>query len=231
MIIKQFLLFTACAFTFLSSGAQDRNTLGLRYQYALPMGGFKNDLISEGSPRGFSADLMHALNPQWRIGASLGYQDFYQKNARNTYRMGDGSDISAVVSNSLQTTALMAQGMYFPKGADSSRLQPYVSAGAGVNMVQYSQLLGEFSNGDDVWLRFAAQAGAGLQYRVGNGGRTALMLGVAYNYMPLNKMEVKNVNNLAIQAGVRIAMRNSGRSNNRSGDVWQRRPNHYGGRW
>lgn len=231
MITKQFLLFIACAFTFLSSGAQDRNTLGLRYQYALPMGSFKSGLISKGSPRGFAVDLMHAVNPKWRVGASLGYQDFYQKNARNTYQMGDGSDISAVVTNSLQTTALMAQGMYFPKGADSSRLQPYLSAGAGLNMVQYNQLLGEFGNGEDVWLRFAAQAGAGLQYRIGAGNRTALMLGVAYNYMPLNQMDVKSVNNLAIQAGVRIALRNTGRGG-RSGDVWQqRRPNHYNGRW
>jgi opacity protein-like surface antigen len=210
---------------------QERNTVTIKYQYALPMGDFKNNLIGNGSPRGGTISILHALNPKWRVGGTLGYQDFYQKDPRNTYQMDDGSDISAVVSNSLQTTPLMATGVFQPLGADSSRLQPYILAGAGINMVQYSQLLGEFNNGDDVWLRFAAQAGAGVSYTLGAAQRAALVVGLAYNYMPLNRNSLKNANNLAVQAGIRFGLRNTGQRSQR-GDVWQQRsPNHYNRGW
>lgn len=215
----------------LPASAQERTTMGIQYQYGLPMGDFKNTLIKDGSPRGASIDIQYAINPRWRIGGAVGYQDFYQKNPRQTYKMSDGSDISAVVTNSLQTTALLAKASFLPLGADSSRLQPYISLGAGANMVQYNQLLGEFASSDDVWVRFAAQGGAGIQYAVGGKGQTALSLGVVYNYMPLNGAGVKNINNLAVQAGVRFALRNNG-GNSRSGDVWrQRRPNNYDPGW
>lgn len=211
--------------------AQERTTMGVQYQYSLPMGSFKN-FIEEGSPRGLSVDILHAFNPRWRVGAGFSYQDFYQKNPRSLYKMEDGSDISAVVSNSVQATALMAKAMFLPLGADSSRLQPYISLGAGANMAQYAQLLGEFSNGDDVWIRFAAQGGAGIKYAVGAKRRTALTLGAVYNYMPLNQASLKHMNNIGIQAGVRFVLRNNGGRSGRSGDVWDnRRPNHYNRGW
>ncbi|OLY91183.1 Outer membrane protein beta-barrel domain-containing protein [Cnuella takakiae] len=214
------------------AAAQERTTMGVQYQYGLPMGGFKNSLIKDGSPRGASIDIQYAINPQWRIGGALGYQDFYQKNPRQTYKMSDGSDISAVVTNSVQSTALMAKGSFLPLGADSSRLQPYITLGVGANMVQYSQLLGEFGSSDDVWIRMAAQGGAGIQYALGAKGQTALTLGAVYNYMPLNQAGIKNINNLAVQAGVRFILRNNGRGGRSNGDVWQqRRPNHYDRGW
>lgn len=205
-----FILLIAC-FIYVNKGwSQERTTLGVSYQYALPMGSFKDDLISKGSPRGFALDILYAIKPQWRIGGGVSFQDFYQVTARNTYRMSDGSDISAVVSNSLQTTPLLLKGMYLPNATTTSSLQPYVTIGAGVNMIQYTQLLGEFSNGDDVNFRFAAQGGAGMSYKIGQ-QQTAITLGAVYNYMPYNRFEVKNINNLAFQAGVRIALRNNGR--------------------
>lgn len=231
MKLNQWFLIMVCMLVLARAGAQERTTMGIQYQYALPMGDFKNNLIRDGSARGAAIDILYAVHPQWRVGGGVGYQDFYQKTPRQTYRLEDGSDISAVVSTSMQTTALMAKGMFLPLGADSSRLQPYVLAGAGANMVQYGQLLGEFGSGDDVWIRFAAQAGAGIKYAVGAKGQTALTLGAVYNYMPVNQPGIKNMNNLAIQAGVRFALRNNGRGG-RSGDVWQqRRPNHYDRRW
>lgn len=219
-------------FTVLSAAAQDRTTLGLRYQYSLPTGAFKKEFISKGSPRGLELDIMYTLTPQWRIGGAISYQDFYQKTDRNTYPMSDGSDISAVLTNSVQTNTLQARGLFFPLGADSSRLQPYVQAGAGINLIQYEQLLGEFNNGSDAVLRFAAQGGAGVQYALGGSRRTALSLGVLYNYMPLNAFELKAVSNLTFNAGIRITLRNSGRGGHRGGDVWQqRRPNNYYRNW
>lgn len=220
--------------TLLPVAAQERTTLGVGYQYAQPIGAFKSGFIDKGSPRGLSVDILYAINPQWRVGGGFSYQDFYQKNPRALYRLPDGSDLSAVLSNSVQTNALMAKGMFFPRGADSGRLQPYLSAGAGVNMVQYSQMYGEFSNGDDVSIRPAVQGGLGLQYALGENRRTALMFGAVYNYMPLNQFDIKNVNNVAVQAGLRFTLRNDGgRSGGRNGGniYQQRQPNHRYRNW
>jgi opacity protein-like surface antigen len=215
--------------------AQERTTLGIGYQYAVPAGAFKSGFIDQGSPRGITVDLMYTINPQWRVGAGFSYQDFYQKSPRSTYRLQDGSDLSAVLSNSLQTNALMAKAMFFPRGADSSRLQPYISAGAGANMVGYSQHFGEFSNGEDVNFRIAAQGGVGVQYALGEKRRTALTLGAVYNYMPLNQFDIKNVNNIGIQAGLRFALRNDGRGGRNNGDYYQnqnrQQPNHRYRNW
>lgn len=215
------------AANFLAS-PQDRTSVSVHYQYALPIGAFKKDFISKGSPRGLDLDIMYGLSMRWRIGGALSYQDFYQKKDRNTYAMEDGSDISAVLSNSLQTTVLQARAYFLPMGADSSRLQPFIMSGGGINMIQYEQLLGEFNNGSDAVLRFAAHAGAGINYTVGTRRRTRLSLGVVYNYMPLNVFDLKNASNLAFNAGVRITLRNGGRS----GDVWQqRKPDTYYRNW
>lgn len=215
----------------LPATAQDRSTVGVQYQYSLPMGSFKNNFIDKGSARGVSVDLLYAINPQWRVGGGFSYQDFYQKYPRNTYRMEDGSDLSAVLGNNLQTTALMAKAMFLPRGTDSSRLQPFFSAGAGINMLQYSQMYGEFSNLKDASFRPVVQGGLGLLYSVGANRRTALTLGATYNYMPLNQLGVKAANNIAVQAGVRFTLRNDGRGGRNNDDNWYRRePNHYGGR-
>ncbi len=228
---KFFFLSIALACGLLPAMAQDRSTLGVQYQYAQPVGSFKNNFIDRGSARGFSVDLLYAINPQWRAGGGFAYQDFYQKYPRDTYRMEDGSDLSAVLGNNLQTTSFMAKGMFLPRGTDSSRLQPFISAGAGINMLQYSQMYGEFSNLEDVSFRPAVQGGLGLLYSVGANRRTALTLAATYNYMPLNQLGVKNANNLAVQAGVRFTLRNDGRGGNRyNSEDRYRRPNHYGGR-
>ena len=229
---KIFFLSIICACALLPAAAQDRSTVGIQYQYALPMGSFKNDFINKGSGRGVAVDLMYAINPKWRAGGGFAYQDFYQKYPRATYKMEDGSDMSAVLGNNLQTTSLMAKGMFLPRGADSSRLQPYVSAGAGINMLQYSQMYGEFANLEDASFKPAVQAGVGVLYAVGAKRRTALSLGATYNYMPLNQLGVKAANNLAVQAGLRFTLRNDGgRGGSRyDDDNRYRRPNHYGGR-
>src|SRR5215204_1144078 len=84
----------------------------LYYNYGLPLGTFKSDFIKNNSPRGFSADVLYWFKPQWGVGGSIGYQDYYQKNARDTYKLSDGSDISAVVSHSMQLIPVVAKAMY-----------------------------------------------------------------------------------------------------------------------
>ncbi len=74
------------------------------------------------------------------VGFGTGFQDFYQKYPRQVYKAADGSDISAVVSNSVQTVPLLAKFRYY--FSPGKREQPFAGAGVGGDMVLYRQFLG-----------------------------------------------------------------------------------------
>jgi opacity protein-like surface antigen len=229
--MKQTIFFLCLCLFVLAGRAQDRTTLGINYQYALPMGAFKNNFVEQGSPRGIGVDLLYTINPKWRVGGAASYQDFYQKRARGLYTMEDGSTLSAVMSNSLQTTTLMAKGMFLP--SPEKRLKPYLSAGVGVNMAQVNQMLGQFDNINDVNFGLAAQGGAGVMYSLGEQQRTALTAGVQYNYLPFNRHGIGSLNNLTFGVGARFTLKQS--TNNRGryddDDDWnrgRRMPRRYG---
>ena len=228
--MKHLSFFLCLCFFGLAGLAQDRTTLGVNYQYALPMGAFKSDFVNQGSPRGIGVDLMYTINPKWRVGGALSYQDFYQKRPRSLYTMEDGSTLSAVTSNSLQNTTLMAKGMFLP--SPEHRLKPYLSAGVGVNMAQVNQTLGQFDNINDANFGFAVQGGGGLMYGLGAKQRTSLMAGVQYNYLPFNKHDIGGLNNLTFGVGARFTLKKNNNSNRYDdNDNWnrgRRMPRRYG---
>ena len=118
--------------------------------------------------------------------------------------MSDGSDISAVVSHSVQVIPVMAKAMFSPMA--DSRIQPYVSAGAGVNLVRFNEYLGEFTSLNNSSLAFGAEAGAGIKIPFGTTQRAGLMLGATYRYSPYNKYEVSNLNTINLQAGFQFRL-------------------------
>src|SRR5690242_18768436 len=90
--------------------------LDLNYNYSLPLGSFKNDLISDGSGRGFTAALQYGINNKWAAGLGVGYQDYYQKYPRAVYQLDKTQSVSAVLSNSIQVTPIVAKGTFMPTG-------------------------------------------------------------------------------------------------------------------
>jgi opacity protein-like surface antigen len=226
--MKQTFFLLLICMSCMYSRAQDKTTLGLQYNVALPMGDFKNNYVRDASLRGISLDLMHSVSPKWRVGAGAAYQDFYQKSQRSLYEREDGSLLSAVMTNTVQTTTLMAKAMYLP--SPEGRLQPFVSAGAGVNMAQVNQLLGQFDNINDAKFGLAAQAGAGVQYGFGAARRTSLTAGVQYNYLPFNNFNIGSLNNLTFGVGARFTLKQNNNSDRRNdgNDGGGRRPRHYG---
>jgi opacity protein-like surface antigen len=227
--MKQTIIFMGLFLCVFFVKAQDRTTLGINYQYAIPMGKLKSDFVDGASPRGIGLDLLYTVNPKLKVGAAVSYQDFYQKRERNTYQLEDGSTLSAVVTNSLQNSTLMAKALYLP--TPEKRLQPFFSAGVGANMAQVNQTLGVFDNLNDVKFGFAAQAGAGLQYGLGEKQRTHLTAGAMYNYLPFNKHNIGGLSNLAFGVGARFTLKqgnNRRGSNNDDWDSGRRRPRHYG---
>lgn len=178
----------------------------LYYNYGLPAGSFKSDVISNGSPRGGGADILYNIDPAWSVGLSVAFQDYYQKYPRAVYNTGKNEQISAVLSNSVQTTPILAKVVYNPLGRQRAIIQPYISAGAGFSMISDKQYLGQFES-SDASVAFAGQIGAGIQIPFGKLSNSGLLLGANYNLVPYNKNDLSNLNTLDFRAGVYIPLR------------------------
>ncbi len=89
--------------------------------------------------------LMYPFSNKLSAGISYGFQDYYQKYPRRLYHLSKTQEISAVLSNSVQTTPILIKAKYFP-GTSTPFLRPYVSVAAGGNIIDYKQYYGEFGN-------------------------------------------------------------------------------------
>jgi len=185
--------------------AQYHNDLqfNVNYNVNIPSGSFRN-FITNPAYKGFTAGLAYPITSQLRVGLSLGYNDYYQKYPRRVYSEGAGSDISAVVSNSVQQLPLLATVDYtlLKKGF----IRPYVGAGAGVNFVSFDQYLGEFDNPQSS-AHFAVRGEAGILIPLSSYSGTAIRIGGSYNYAPYNRNGIRNLDNWGIHAGVSIPIR------------------------
>jgi hypothetical protein len=205
-ILRSSIIYVPLLFIFSFAEAQKGEVkMSLNYNYSLPLGGFKNDLVSNGSPRGFMGDVMFSLTDKFSLGLYTGFQDYYQKYPRTVYH-NEGQDISAVLSNSIQTIPLLAKAMFNPMGDKKTFIQPYITLGAGANMIFFKQYLGEFG-GSYNSVNFMAQAGAGLQIPFSKWSKSGFQIGANYNYVPYSNNGYSNLNSLDIQAGVHFPIR------------------------
>ncbi len=208
---KTFILVMAlCAASVisLSASAQNKLKMELSYNVSSPLGSFKNDFIKNTSYRGATGELSYAINPKFSLGLNSGYQSYYQKYDRQTYKLDGNQVVSAVVTNTMDVMPLILRGTYYPLGAyTTAKIQPYVSAGAGVNLVTYGQYLGEFG-GNQTNAAFGAQAGAGLVIPVGSSlNRPGFKLGATYNYNAYNRNDLPHLNSIGVHAGIVFALK------------------------
>ncbi len=179
--------------------------LNLNYSYSLPLESFKNDIVSNGSPRGVSGELMYFVNNKWSLGLAGGFQDYYQKYPRALYQTGDHETTSAVLSNSVQVTPILFKAMLMPCDKPAM-VHPYISAGAGLGIVDFTQYLGEFggtaNNGS-----FMAQAGAGVQIPFSKTSASGFQIGANYNYISYKQYGFSNLNNLSFEAGLHFPIK------------------------
>jgi len=201
------VLFLVCAGMLLSFAANAQKGslhMNLNYNYSLPLGAFKNDLVNDNSPRGGRGSIMYSFSNRLSAGLESGYQDFYQKYPRDVYPLPGSQDVSAVVSNSIQTTPVLLKAQYFllPTGA----IKPYVAFGAGANLVNFKQYLGEFGSGSTS-VGFLAHGGAGVMIPFSKIGSSGVTVGASYEYAPYDKNGYHNLNTLNVHAGVVFPLR------------------------
>ena len=108
--IKVFLLIASSVFWVMSLHAQQGVTkIELSYSAGFPAGSFKQNLISDPSYRGMDLRIMHGINDKFSVGFGTGFQDFYQKYPRDVYKLNEGGEVSAVLTNSIQTIPILAE--------------------------------------------------------------------------------------------------------------------------
>jgi len=187
--------------------AQDKSLkLDVNYNYSIPLSGFKNDLVSESSPRGFMAGLMYSFNEKISGGLSFGFQDYYEKFPRALYSLGKTQEVSAVITNSIQLTPILLKAKYFLASKPGATIQPYLSLGAGANMIDFKQYFGQFGN-SQTSVGFRAQGGAGLMIPFKKSGSSGINIGATYDYAPYKKNGYKDLSSVNFQAGVVIELR------------------------
>ncbi len=203
-IIISCLLIVSILFTQSLIAQKNPLTLELNYNYSVPLSGFKSDLVSNSSPRGFRGSIMYPFNSKIAGGLQFGFQDYYQKYPRGIYHSGPSQDISAVISNSIQTTPIILKAKYYP--LTDTYVRPYVSAGAGGNLINFKQYLGEFGS-TQTNFGFLAEAGVGIMVPFKKMSTSGFYLGSTYDYAPYNRNGYKDLNSVNFQAGINFEIR------------------------
>jgi outer membrane protein W len=206
MKLLRIFSFTLLAiFTVSAASAQQGITKAyVGYSVNIPSGSFK-DAVSDASLRGVELGILHGVTDKIAVGFGTGFQDFYQKYPRQIYKTDDGSDISAVVSNSVQTIPLLAKFRYY--FSPEKRIQPFAGAGVGGNMVLYRQFLGEFADSKNKFA-FQAQPEIGLYMPFKPGSDYGFSLRATYNYIPFKYGDVTDLNSFGVSASFNLPLRN-----------------------
>lgn len=173
--------------------AQSRGESSLTFAYniAVPMGSF-SDFIGNATGRAFSGNILFGINNNWAAGLKIGYANFYEKKTRQVYKSDDGSDISAVVSNSVHFFPIMAEGKYNFKPGET--IQPFVALGLGIGIINLEQYAGEFTNINQTPVTFTAQPEVGIHIAFNNQNGSGIKLSIGYNFVPYNDFGIDNFN-------------------------------------
>jgi hypothetical protein len=197
-----FVIFLLLPLAFRSMAQPDRLHASIMYNYGLPSGSLKNDVVSTSSPRGFAVDLQYTVQPSLSVGLGVAWQDYLEKYPRALYQTAQNEITSAVLTNSVRLIPVLVKARYLPLAMrKSAAVQPFITAGAGVGMVNFEQYLGQFG-GADTKVRFAWQGGVGAKAKFSKTGRSGLVFGANYTSVGYNKFQFGSFNSINFQTGI-----------------------------
>ncbi len=185
-----------------ASAQQGSAKLEINYSAAVPVGNLKT-LTNNVSVRGVQGSLMFGISDKFSLGVQSGFQDFYQKYPREVHTES-GYGLSAVITNSIQVTPLMAKAKY--RFSTTGIVQPYVSFAAGGNLISYNKYYGQFVDGKTS-IGFAAQPELGINIPIGVAKRSAFNLSAGFNYMPFKYNDADGLHHASIKAGFSIPLK------------------------
>jgi hypothetical protein len=205
--MKQLKIILAVALIFFgraSVAQQQRLHLALSYNTATPVSSSFKDYVSKTSFRGFQGAVLYNINTSLRVGLQVSWNDLYEKYGRQVYKNEDGSDVSAVLSNTLQFAPVLVKGEYsFIK---EGWLQPYVGLGAGISLINVNQYVGEFLY-QQSYAKAAFSGDVGLLIPFSKGSSYGGRISTSYTLSPFNKEGIKTIDTWNVQAGVVIPLK------------------------
>ncbi|MBA4166707.1 MAG: outer membrane beta-barrel protein [Chitinophagaceae bacterium] len=201
--MKKIIVYTGFCFALImcmNTGQAQVGEVSMRigYNTGMPAGSFK-DFMGKNSFRGYFGEVTYGISDQLRVGIGVQNNDYYQKFPRQVYETKDGT-VSAVVTNSIQTTPLLLKANY--ELTKKSLVRPYVGLGAGFNLISFSQYMGQYNQSKSAF-KPAVAAEAGVNIPFNKITRAAgISAGLHYDYLPFNYNGVKNLNNWGAHVGV-----------------------------
>ena len=197
-LIAYIVIVLIAAFAFSDLHAQDKLQFKVGYNTGMPVGSFK-EVMSKNSFRGYRGEINYPVNERLKIGLGVSFNDYYEKIPRKSYQTSEGT-ISAVVSNSIQTTPIMIKGEY--ELIKNGWIRPYAGLGAGFNLISYSRYLGEFGDKKTAF-KPAVGVEGGINIPFNKETRASgINIGGHFNYLPFKYNEIKNLNNWGLHAAV-----------------------------
>lgn len=185
------LIAVITVFGITTASAQDRLLFKIGYNTGMPIGSFK-DYMSKNSFRGYRGELLYPVNEQIKVGLGVSFNDYYEKLPRQDYQISEGT-LSAVVSNSIQTTPILIKGEY--ELTKSGWIRPYVGLGAGFDLITYARYFGEFGEKKSAF-KPAVAAEGGINIPFNKETRVSgINLGGHFNYLPFKYNTLTNLNN------------------------------------
>ena len=174
----------------------------INYTVGLPTGSLSDVVDNNTSWRGGELAIMYSLNERLSLGLQFGMQDFYKRYPR-TLIHENGSDISAVVTNSINVMPVLLKGKM--SLAPTGMVQPFVGLGVGGNLIEYRKYYGEFVD-SRYKFGFAAQPSLGVHVPFGKNSRAGFHVAAGYNFMPFEYNEVDGLHHAVIKAGVSLPL-------------------------
>jgi len=183
------------------ASAQQRVQFKLGYNPSFPVGGF-SDFMNKNSFRGFLGEIAHPVADRIRVGLGVSYNDFYEKHPRAIHETTQGT-VSAVITNSIQTTPIQAKGYY---DLTDGKIRPYIGVGVGGNLSGYAQYWGEFGE-KEYKFKPSFSGDAGINIPFNDTRASGLNIGGHFNFLPFKEMNIDNLNNWGVHAAVYFPLR------------------------
>lgn len=184
------------AFNFKGSAqGQNEMQLSLSYNIAIPTTEFA-DYINIASFRGMNVQLDYYLSDQLAIGASLGWNGFYQKKDRESYDFNGGA-VNGVRYNYLYQLPLYLKIQY--RLIDEGDITPYAALSAGGIYTEHETYLGYIGFSDDNWT-FGTAPEVGALFMLGQTG-WEFKASAVYHINFYNMNNLNTIQNLSFGLG------------------------------
>jgi|JI10StandDraft_1071094.scaffolds.fasta_scaffold63035_4 opacity protein-like surface antigen len=184
--------------------AQQRLFATVTYNMSMPLNADFKDYINKTSYRGAQVAVLYDLKSHLRVGLQVSFNDFYERLPREVYQLGDGSHISAVLTNTLQYTPVLAKAEY--SFLPNRRIRPYAGVGLGAGFINFEQYVGEFPS-RQMKIKAAFSVAAGVNIPVTTRGDYKISIGTSYMMSPYNEAGIKNISTWNVQGGVVIPLK------------------------